>query len=181
MSTKYEASQENLGSRMSLWLLMITIILLFGTLSVVFLLVEKPDASAFNLHIPSVFYLNTLALALSSLLLHRGLEKLKSQEEISLWPALVLGIAFLAGQIWGWIEMNSEGLYFQQSHPKVSFLYVLTGLHGLHLIGGLIFLGVLEFWRKANKPRLLDMAVYFWHFLGVLWVYLLIILLVEST
>ncbi len=81
-----------------------------------------------------------------------------------------LGAAFLSSQITAWRELVRAGAYLSQN-PHSSFFYLFTGLHALHLVGGVIALLVLLL-RKNPRRELVDMVTYYWHFLGVLWVVL---------
>jgi cytochrome c oxidase subunit 3 len=81
-----------------------------------------------------------------------------------------LGGAFLSSQITAWRELVHAGAYLAQN-PHSSFFYLFTGLHALHLVGGLVALLVLLL-RKNPRRELVDMITYYWHFLGVLWLVL---------
>src|ERR1035438_2539322 len=81
-----------------------------------------------------------------------------------------MGAGFLASQIAAWRELVREGAYMSQN-PHSSFFYLFTGLHAAHLIGGLVMLLVILF-RKYPRRELVDVVVYYWHFLGVLWLVL---------
>lgn len=89
-----------------------------------------------------------------------------------------LGAAFLSSQITAWRQLVSEGAYLSQN-PHSSFFYLFTGLHALHLVGGIIALLVLLL-RKNPRRELVDMVTYYWHFLGVLWLVLFGTLLIVS-
>jgi cytochrome c oxidase subunit 3 len=81
-----------------------------------------------------------------------------------------LGAAFLASQITAWRELVRAGAYLAQN-PHSSFFYLFTGLHALHLVGGLIALAVVLL-RRNPRRELVDMVTYYWHFLGILWLVL---------
>jgi cytochrome c oxidase subunit 3 len=81
-----------------------------------------------------------------------------------------LGAGFLASQVTAWRELVREGAYMSQN-PHSSFFYLFTGLHAAHLVGGLVMLLVILF-RKYPRRELVDVVVYYWHFLGVLWLVL---------
>lgn len=81
-----------------------------------------------------------------------------------------LGAAFLASQITAWRELVRAGAYLAQN-PHSSFFYLFTGLHALHLVGGLAAL-LMVLLRKHPRRELVDMVTYYWHFLGVLWLIL---------
>jgi cytochrome c oxidase subunit 3 len=85
-----------------------------------------------------------------------------------------LGAGFLASQLAAWRELVREGAYLSQN-PHSSFFYLFTGLHAAHLIGGMVMLLVILF-RKYPRRELVDVVVYYWHFLGVLWLTLFAVL-----
>ncbi|MDZ5432624.1 cytochrome c oxidase subunit 3 [Pseudomonas fluorescens] len=85
----------------------------------------------------------------------------------------VFAIAFLAGQFWVWQQFTAWG-YFVAGNPANSFFYLLTGLHGLHLLGGLIAWGrtVVKFLRRVPLPQLsasVELCAIYWHYLLGLW------------
>jgi len=92
-----------------------------------------------------------------------------------------LGVVFLAGQVMGWRELVIMSVYLV-GNPSGSFLYVLTGLHGLHLLTGVIFLLVVlnsawNFRVHSKNLAQMEMATTYWHFLSGLWLYLFVFLL----
>ncbi|RMG56486.1 MAG: hypothetical protein D6722_26410 [Bacteroidetes bacterium] len=173
--TAHETEARALAGKMGLWILMVTIILLFGTLGLAFLFSTRPDTS---LQVPPLFFLSTLILAISSFLLHKGWQD-RERGRTLLGPAAGLGVVFLATQAVAWVQLYQAGGDWMLNR-KAAFLYLLTGLHAAHLVGGLIFLAVV--WRSYARRgrRLHESALFFWHFLGVLWVYLLVLLLVQA-
>jgi cytochrome c oxidase subunit 3 len=86
----------------------------------------------------------------------------------------VLGVAFLASQLSAWRQLVLKGAYLSQN-PHSSFFYLFTGLHGAHLIGGLVALFIVVLGR-GKRRELVDVVAYYWHFLGVLWVALFVVL-----
>src|SRR5919107_4430981 len=103
---------------------------------------------------PSFVYLSTGLIILSSLTFARAKTALGHKEPAAyrLWlgVTLLLGLGFLASQVLAWRELVGRGLYLA-SNPHSSFFYVLTGLHGLHLAGGIIGLGYLL--ARARRER----------------------------
>jgi len=133
-----------------------------------------------SIRIPQLLWINTGALILSSVALqasqhavHRhNMERVKSL----LLVALVFGIAFLVGQLWVWRELSGSG-FVLASNPSNSFFYLITGLHGLHMIGGVAGLGWTtdRAWRgvAADEMRLsVEMCTMYWHFLLIVWLVL---------
>jgi cytochrome c oxidase subunit III len=98
------------------------------------------------------------------------------------WLALtvVLGLSFLTGQWMAWRELAASGFYVATS-PSSSFVYLLTGMHGLHLLGGVLALlaaGAGSLLRKPVESRsiVLDVTGWYWHFMAFLWIYILCLL-----
>ena len=139
-----------------------------------------------HLTLPPILYLNTLVLITSSITLELarrrvGLymtgERDQAQPARWLYVTLCLGLLFVAGQYVAWLQLRAQGLYLA-TNPNSSFFYVLTGIHALHVSGGLG--GLARVIRRLNKSVLrkstLDATSHYWHFMGALWVYLLLLL-----
>jgi cytochrome c oxidase subunit III len=153
------------------------------------LIVRKGSGDWKHMALPSLLYFNTAILAVSSLTLEIGRRRIAAYMRTAgtvgrnprLWleGTLVLGIGFLAGQLVAWRQLAESGFYIA-TNPSSSFFYVLTAGHALHLFGGLFgfvlvlhrFSGPIPTLRKST----IDGAAYYWHFMGVLWVYLLLLL-----
>jgi cytochrome c oxidase subunit 3 len=93
-----------------------------------------------------------------------------------------LGIAFLASQYIAWRQLAAQGV-FLPSNPHSSFFYILTGAHGLHLLGGLVALAVAatRTSRDDSTRTLLHrttLCATYWHFFAVLWLMLFVVLFV---
>ena len=88
-----------------------------------------------------------------------------------------LGAAFLASQVSAWLNLVHRGFYLAQN-PYSSFFYMFTGLHAAHLVGGLIALFIVVLGRTTRRETV-DTVAYYWHFLGVLWIALFVILLIS--
>jgi len=131
--------------------------------------------------LPRVLYLNTLALFISSVTLEiarrrfaRTSHPVYAASLRALYATLLLGLVFVMGQYVAWLDLRSQGLYLA-TNPSSSFFYVLTAVHGLHVLGGLA--GLIYVIRKLRRSVLrrstLDAASYYWHFMDILWLYLL--------
>lgn len=167
--------RSTMAHKMGMLLLMLTIIILFGAMSWAFLAARGPGVG-----IPPGFYLNTALLVASSVWLHLVWLRTRPQDQRpALGGVLILATLFLLSQTWVWAQLYIGGHPISGSTPKMGFLYVLSGLHALHIVAGMGFL--LGVWLRYQKggSRYLETAVYFWHFLGVLWVYLLAVLLTQ--
>lgn len=136
------------------------------------------------LELPPAVWMSTAVIALSSATLEvaRRCYRQGDLGGFRNFSALTaaLGVGFLLSQLAAWRALNAAGIYLE-SHPKSSFFFVLTGVHGVHLIAGvvalLVLLGLALFGRldpaRSDAPTLT--AIY-WHFTGGLWIYLLAVL-----
>jgi len=146
----------------------------------------------FSVRLPGLLFLNTIVLLLSSgtmeLARRRTLEDAKSAdaalsaESRIPWLALtvLLGLSFLVGQWTVWRELGASGFYIS-TNPSSSFTYLLTGMHGAHLLGGIFALlaaVTVTLLRRPIESRavLIDIAGWYWHFMAALWVYILCLL-----
>ena len=85
----------------------------------------------------------------------------------------VFALAFLAGQLLAWRQLDAAG-YFLATNPANAFFYLLTAVHGLHVLGGLVALGrdCRKVWRgfEVDQVRLsVELCAIYWHFLLVVW------------
>lgn len=135
----------------------------------------------------NLLWLNTLLLFLASITLQVLHSRLKAGNEKHLVTALVLGslftLGFVYGQVHVWQLMQAEGFYLY-NNPANSFFYVLTGLHALHILGGL-FVWLRAGFRvysgfSAEKIRLsVELCALYWHFLLLVW--LVLFALISNT
>ncbi|MFK7925302.1 MAG: heme-copper oxidase subunit III [Bacteroidia bacterium] len=167
-----------LSGKTAIWLLMLTVIILFGTLTFTFV---ASVPSNISLPVPLLFYFNTLLLIISSVMLHRAMI-LENPSKARPWliAALLSGLAFITFQLYAWYQMVQVGLTLSSGGRVVSYLYVLSGLHGVHILGGLIFIFVVSHQLRSGKSKYLEAATWFWHFLGMLWIFLLAIIALHT-
>jgi len=137
--------------------------------------------------LPSILYLNTVVLLASSVTLEiarrhvaafmGGVKDTTANPARWLYATLSLGLLFLAGQYVAWRQLSAQGLYLA-TNPSSSFFYVFTAAHALHLLGGLC--AMVRVIRKLSlhvlKRSTLDATAHYWHFMDVLWIYLLVLL-----
>jgi cytochrome c oxidase subunit 3 len=159
------------------------------------LIVRQGAASDWrHITLPPVLYLNTLVIIASSITLEISRRRVASfmggsrdrnsdqAENPARWLyiTLFLGLLFVAGQTFAWLQLRSQGFKIA-TNISYSFFYVLTVAHALHLLGGLG--GLVRVIGKLNysvlKRSTLDATSRYWHFMGVLWVYLLFLLWIK--
>ncbi|HEY4904494.1 MAG TPA: cytochrome c oxidase subunit 3 [Candidatus Sulfotelmatobacter sp.] len=140
-----------------------------------------------HITLPPILYLNTLVILASSFTLEFGRRQVAAfmgglRGQITnparwLYVTLFLGILFVAGQTFAWVQLRAEGLKLS-TNVSYSFFYVLTIAHAVHLLGGLggmtRVIGKLK--RSVLRRSTLDAAARYWHFMGALWLYLLLLL-----
>lgn len=133
---------------------------------------------------PWVLWPDTVILLASSALVEWGRRRLKVGDLLGLRQGLAagaaLGVVFLGGQLLAWRQLAQHGVYLS-SHPHSSFFYLLTGAHGVHLLGGLAAFAVIlpRAWRGAYAPPAANAVTatsIYWHFLTGLWLYVFAIL-----
>jgi cytochrome c oxidase subunit 3 len=170
-----------------IWVVLASITMTFAAFTSA-LIVRQGSANDWkHLTLPPILYFNTLLLIASSIALEVARRQvgtyMKGPRDHTAPPArwlyitLCLGLLFVGGQYVAWLQLRDHGL-FLATNPNSSFFYVLTGIHALHVSGGLG--GLARVIRQLNKSVLrkstLDATSHYWHFMGALWVYLLLLL-----
>jgi cytochrome c oxidase subunit 3 len=180
-----EEPQETLSmhpQKFAMWLFIVSIIMLFAAFTSAYI-VRRAEGNWLEFDLPSLFWVNTIILLLSSASMHWSLILAKKDNidllKVAVVITSVLGFAFLVGQVYAWKDLVAASVWFagDQSNPAGSFLYVITGLHAVHLISGIIFLAIVlvsTFRLKIHSKRLvrIEMCATYWHFLDILWLYL---------
>jgi cytochrome c oxidase subunit 3 len=171
----------------TMWLFIVSIVMLFAAFTSAYL-VRKAEGNWVEFKLPDLFYYSTGVLVASSISMHAALLAAKKDQfnalRLSISITFVLGLLFLIMQYYGWAQLIEMNVYFV-GNPSGSFVYVFSGLHGLHLISGLIVLLVAlvaAFRLKINAKALTQIKICstYWHFLDALWVYLFIFLLINN-
>ncbi len=173
-----------------LWLFIVTIIMLFAAFTSAYL-VRSTDGDWLKFDLPPMFTMSTAVILLSSVTVQVAYWAAKnnntSRINTALIATIVLGIVFLYMQVKGWGQLVDENVYLggQYSNPAGSFVYILSGLHGFHLITGLIYLLIVLYSSASGKVSSLnllqiEMCTTYWHFLDLLWIYLFVFLLVNN-
>jgi cytochrome c oxidase subunit III len=132
------------------------------------------------LPMPRLLWFNTAVLVLSSVALHWAHMAARRNDIDGVIAGLCAGgasaVTFLVGQLLAWRELSAAG-YFLASNPANSFFYLITAVHGLHLMGGLVALGrtTAKVWRGAEMTRVrlsVELCAIYWHFLLLIWLVL---------
>lgn len=169
--------------KFALWLFLATVVMIFASMTSAYI-VRRADGDWKVFDLPSLFYWTSIIIVVSSITMHLAYMNAKRDKlgQTKLWVTItaILGLAFLIGQFYAWGQLVASDVYFV-GNPSESFVYVLSGLHGLHLVSAVIFLLIV--WNSARQGRIgsgslaqIEMCVTYWHFLGGLWLYLFVFL-----
>lgn len=179
--------------RMLLYLSMIGIGVLFFILVIAFVRTGGFERDQFEL--PRFFSISTLLLLFSSYAISKipRIYKKDKLNKMTRYLAITfgLGAAFIGAQLLGWRELSESGAYFT-GKASGTYLYIISALHLLHLLGGMIFLAfllfktahmasdgvrTLVFIRDPYRRLQLSMLCSYWHFIGMLWLSLYLVIL----
>ena len=184
ISYKEELKQKT--SKPLIWIGIVSIIMFFGGLTSA-VIVSQGGGGFLAIEMPLAFTMSTIIIVMSSVTFYIGLLSAKkgnfSMTKLFVLLTLVLGLSFVATQFMGWNVLHENGYYAagSESTQESSFLYLLTGLHIAHLIGGLVSVIVVLVKTMKNKYSIdnligMQVSITYWHFLGALWVYLFLFL-----
>jgi cytochrome c oxidase subunit 3 len=173
--------------KFALWLFIVSVVMIFAAMTSAYI-VRQAEGNWLEFELPQRLWITSGIILLSSITMHWSYLAAKKDNLTSLRVGMlvtsVLGIAFLIGQFLSWQDLVAIDVYFAGGNPSGSFLYVLTGLHAVHLISGVIFMIVVlvnAFRLKIHAKSMdqMEMCATYWHFLDGLWLYLFIFLLLN--
>lgn len=178
----YKEELKKKTAKPLLWVAIVSIVMFFtGLTSAV--IVSQGGGGFLAIEMPFAFTISTLVIIVSSVAFQfASLSAKKGNFEVAKWFVVLtflLGVLFVATQYMGWTVLHDNGYYLagKESTQESSYLYLLTGLHVAHLIGGLISLLIVLVKTIRNKYNIdningMQVSLIYWHFLGVLWIYL---------
>jgi cytochrome c oxidase subunit 3 len=188
MTTDITAKTGVHPTKFSLWLLCLGILMLFAGLTSAYI-VRRGDGNWFDFALPIEFLYSTILVLLSSVTMIYAFRSAKNDNlqgvNIGLFATILLGIGFIISQYMGWSAMEQNDLHFvdPKNGDKVSasFLIAIAAVHLLHIVAGILFLITVlikALQSKVHKKNILsiDMCNTYWHFVGLLWVYLYLFL-----
>ncbi len=160
-----------------------TVTMLFAAFTAA-LLVRRGGSDWVPVQLPGIVWANALVILASSGLLEMSRRSLRVGEEslAPLWLGLagMLGLIFLGGQLVTWSFLMEQGVFLPTS-PHAAFFYMLSAVHGAHVLGGLGALAwtlrrALKGTYSAHQHRGVSHAAIYWHYVGAIWIYLLFLL-----
>lgn len=180
-----------------MWLFIVTTSMVFAGFTSAFLVRKGAGGAWTPFAIPSIFQISTLLILLSSVFLQVAHIANKKQHKVltsvGLFFTFILGLLFCYFQVQGWKELTEIGIYLSYNpNPAGPFFYVITFIHAVHVAVGILFLAYafiysLVLLRRPKSDEVLnniehsekgmlkvrtDLLAQFWHFMGILWVYL---------
>lgn len=171
--------------KFALWLFMISILMIFAALTSAYI-VRAGEGNWLEFDLPVAFWYNSAIILVSSFTMHWAYLSAKRDNleamKVALSITALLGIAFLVGQWLAWKQLVSSEVYLV-GNPSGSFVYVFSGVHGLHIVSAIVFVIVVLFATfrykiHSRSMTRIEMCATYWHFLDGIWLYLFIFLLV---
>jgi cytochrome c oxidase subunit 3 len=170
--------------KFTLWVAMGSILMMFAGLTSAYI-VKRSQASWMMLEIPVTFWYSTIAILASSASVYLSVKALKNREmqtyQRMLGITALLGVLFLVLQVVGFSQFEARDIRLigAGSNASYSFLLAISGLHGLHVLGGVVALVVMAIRAFSTKVRTyntipLEVTATYWHFVDILWIYLFI-------
>jgi len=182
--------QRKKAAKPLLWITIASLIMMFAGLTSGYVVSRSSnlvDGYWMVFALPKVFFASTAVVVLLSVVMHLALVNIKKDNSKSaqnlLLIGLVLSIVFVVFQLMGWSELSEAGIYFTGagSNSAGSWVYVITLMHVLHVLAGIVIL-IVTFY-KSNMGKYsssdylgIDLAATYWHFVDALWIYLFIFL-----
>ena len=173
------------SKKMMLWFGIVSLLMAFAGWTSAYIVSSKREDWLDNIEMPTSFYISTVTIILSSLtyiLAKKSIEK-DARKACTNWLLMTfgLGIAFIILQFNGFSELVAQGYYFTgpTSSIKMSYIFLIAAVHIVHVVAGIISLLVVLYnqlkGKYSSKEYLgLSLGATFWHFLDILWVYLLV-------
>ena len=184
----FEATQRDDLVQLGVWIFLATVVMLFAAFASAYI-VRRSASDWVPVELPRILWANTAVLLASSAALElarRASQSRRTAARYGVATAAILGFVFLGGQVTAWRDLASHGAYLPTS-PHGSFVYVLTGAHGMHVLAGLALLicAAARMWMPssasssgASSARLLNASATFWHFLAALWLFVFLFIAV---
>lgn len=170
--------------KFTLWVGIGSLVMMFAGLTSAYI-VKRNQANWQTFDLPQLFWYSTVAILLSSVTIYLAEKAFKNREmkkyRSLAGVTLLFGVLFIVLQGLGFQQLWAKGITLQAS-VSYSFLYVIVGLHAAHVIGGilallLLFIKTFSTKKRNYNPVPVELVSTYWHFVDILWIYLLIFLL----
>lgn len=179
------------AKKFNMWIFIFTSFMFFAALTSGFIVYVGGQKSGKGLDtpLPDAFIYSTTVIVLSSITLYLASTAAKrlqfDKQRLFLWITILLGVAFFALQFYAWSQLVQMGVYFINPNAAQSFIYAFTVTHLIHIVAGLVLLGITLAGSYRNKPQVknlynMQMSGIFWHFVDIIWIYLYVFLLLNQ-
>jgi cytochrome c oxidase subunit 3 len=177
--------KTNRAKKMMLWFGIVSLIMGFAGWTSAYIVSSSREDWLQDFDLPTAFFTSTLVIIISSFCYHFAkkseIQGEHRQSALLLLATLVLGILFIGLQFYGFSQLIGQGYYFTgpTSTITMSYIFLIAMVHILHVIAGLISLSVVTYNQQRRKYRDgnilgMELGITFWHFLGGLWLYLIL-------
>ncbi|MEQ9302098.1 MAG: cytochrome c oxidase subunit 3 [Cyclobacteriaceae bacterium] len=173
--------------KFAVWLFIISITMIFAAMTSAYI-VKQGDGNWLIFDMPMAFLYTSVVIVLSSVTMQWAYFAASrdnlAQVKWSMALTVVLSFIFLVGQYYSWLELIDNDVFFV-GNPAGSFVYVFSGLHAFHLISGIVFLiivlsSAMKYKVHSRSMVQIEMCATYWHFLGGLWLYLYLFLILNN-
>lgn len=175
--------------KFALWVGCASIVMMFVGFTSAFV-VRRAAGNWLEFDLPNLFFWNIGLIVSSSVVLYFAKKSLRTNNFKAykglLVTAFFMGVAFVVLQYQAWMDMTASGI-FMDGNPAGSFVYVISGVHAVHVMGGIMALiaalfhafSLKDFVTPARLHRL-DLTSTYWHFVGILWIYIVFFFVLNS-
>ncbi len=178
------------AKKFNMWIFIFTSFMFFAALTSGFIVyIGGRGGRALGMQLPNAFMYSTAVIALSSVTMFMASLAAKrlqfARQRLFLWLTILLGAIFFAIQVIGWGQLVKADAFLVNTNASISFVYIFTGTHLLHIVAGLALLGFALFRTYRNVPQVknlynMQMSSIFWHFVDIIWIYLYVFLLLNQ-
>ena len=189
-----EQQQEDLKfdskpKKFVVWLFVVSSTIMFGGFTSYYIVFAASKGKGHGLVLPDAFMYSTAVLLASSVFLFLSTKALKrgdiKKQQLFLWLTLALGLVFGYLQLQAWSGLFQSGAALINNNAAISIIYVVSGMHLLHIFGGVAFIlsSLLGSYKGISQEKAIyrqEITSIFWHFIDILWIYLYVFLLLNS-
>lgn len=185
LTQKSQKEKTDNAKKMMLWFGIISLVMAFAGWTSAYIVSSSREDWLADFDLPTAFFWSTLIIIISSityfLAVHSAKKDKASQASAFLWLTLALGISFIVLQFQGFSQLIGAGYYFTgaTSNITMSYIFLIAVVHIVHVVAGIISLLVVIFNQMKGKYSAtevvgMEIGATFWHFLDLLWVYLIL-------
>lgn len=171
------------------WLFVVSSTIMFGGWTSFYIVFAASKGKGHGLVLPDVFMYSTFVLVGSSICLFLASKALHKREfqkqKLFLWLTIAFGLTFGYLQVQAWSSLYQSGAVLVNNNAAISLIYIVSGIHLLHIFGGLCFIvnTLVGAYGNISEDKLqyrMEISSIFWHFIDILWIYLYVFLLLNS-